>query len=60
MVLNTRQQAHLFDILNGGSTTTMNGRGGEVTFKIRGCDLYGSLSNYSKIKAKSGKITGLN
>ncbi len=59
MVLNTRQQAHLFDILNGGSTTTMNGRGGEVTFKIRGCDLYGSLSNYSKIKAKSGKITGI-
>lgn len=60
MVLNTRQQAHLFDILNGGNNTTMNGRGGEVTFKIRGCDLYGSLSNYSKIKAKSGKITGLN
>ena len=59
MVLNTRQQAHLFDILNGGNNTTMNGRGGEVTFKIRGCDLYGSLSNYSKIKAKSGKITGL-
>ena len=58
MVLNTRQQAHLFDILNGGSTT-MNGSGGEVTFKIRGCDLYGSLSNYSKIKAKSGKITGI-
>lgn len=60
MVLNTRQQAHLFDILNGGNNTTMNGRGGEVTFKIRGCDLYGSLSNYSKIKAKSGKITGIN
>lgn len=59
MVLNTRQQAHLFDLLNGGNNTTMNGRGGEVTFKIRGCDLYGSLSNYSKIKAKSGKITGL-
>ena len=57
MVLNTRQQAHLFDILNGGNNTTMNGRGGEVTFKIRGCDLYGSLSNYSKIKAKSGKLT---
>lgn len=59
MVLNTRQQAHLFDILNGGNNNTMNGSGGEVTFKIRGCDLYGSLSNYSKIKAKSGKITGL-
>lgn len=59
MVLNTRQQAHLFDILNGGNNTTMNGRGGEVIFKIRGCDLYGSLSNYSKIKAKSGKITGI-
>ena len=59
MVLNTRQQAHLFDLLNGGNNTTMNGRVGEVTFKIRGCDLYGSLSNYSKIKAKSGKITGL-
>ena len=59
MVLNTRQQAHLFDLLNGGNNTTMNGRGGEVTFKIRGCDLYGSLSNYSKIKAKSGKITGI-
>lgn len=59
MVLNTRQQAHLFDILNGGNNNTMNGRGGEVTFKIRGCDLYGSLSNYSKIKAKSGKLTGL-
>ena len=57
MVLNTRQQAHLFDLLNGGNNTTMNGRVGEVTFKIRGCDLYGSLSNYSKIKAKSGKLT---
>lgn len=56
MVLNKRQQSNLFDLLDNGGTM---GSGGQVEFKLRGADLYGSLHNYSKIKSNSGKHINL-
>lgn len=53
MILNNTQQATLFDLLDGGAS--MVGNGGNVEFKIKGSDLYGSLRNYGSIKSKSGK-----
>ena len=53
MILNNTQQARLFDLLDGGAS--MVGNGGNVEFKIKGSDLYGSLRNYGSIKSKSGK-----
>ncbi len=58
MILNGSQQARLFNLLDGAGAVGGAGMG-QVTWKLRGSDLYGSLSNYSKIKAKSGKITGI-
>ena len=58
MVLNNRQQARLFKMLDGGlslNTTT----GGTVDFRISGSNLYGSLKNYSSMAKKHGKITGI-
>ena len=56
MILNGSQQARLFNLLDGA----VGGAGmGLVSFKIKGSDLYGSLSNYSKVKAKSGLKTGI-
>ena len=51
MVLNNRQQKNLFDALDSG---VAGGGGGQVTFRIHGRDLVGTLSNYSNIKAKTG------
>lgn len=55
MVLSTNQQANLFRLLNGelsslgenGSTTP-----GSVSFKIKGSDLVGVLSNYNKKRSR--------
>ena len=53
MILNGKQQAHLFRLLDGGNG---NGRSlsGDVVFKIKGKELIGVLSNYnskiSKVK----------
>ncbi len=58
MILNGSQQARLFNMLDGAGAVGGAGMG-QITWKLRGSDLYGSLSNYSKIKAKSGKITGI-
>lgn len=58
MILNGSQQAKLFNMLDGAGAVGGAGMG-QVTWRIKGSDLYGSLSNYSKIKAKSGKITGI-
>ena len=53
MILNEHQQQKLFDILDsGGSVNNM----GNVQFVLKGSDLYGSFSNYTKIKSKVGKI----
>lgn len=50
MVLNSRQQQRLFNMLNGGSV--FNGfnadQTGNVTFTIHGSDLQGTLTNYNK------------
>lgn len=49
MILNERQQQKLFDFLDGGSAV---GQMGNVKFILKGADLYGSFSNYNKIKSK--------
>lgn len=56
MVLNKNQQSHLFNILDSG-----NVGGGNVTstVRVKGADLYLAMSNYSKIKGKSGVNTGI-
>ena len=56
MVLNKNQQSHLFNILDSG-----NVGGGNVTstVRVKGADLYLAMSNYSKIKGKSGINTGI-
>ena len=53
MILSTRQQQNLFDlidngIINGGAEQTVN-------FKIKGQDLYGTLKNYGKTTIRTGK-----
>lgn len=53
MILNGRQQNHLFNMLNGIGTPTSNGVGGNVVFTIRGNDLVGTLNNYNK---KMGRV----
>ena len=58
IVLNNRQQKHLFDILDKG----MVGGVGEpttTTVKIKGEDIYLSLKNLSKRKGLSGVNTGI-
>lgn len=44
MILNSGQQGNLFKMINSGGS----GGGREVEFKIRGTELVGVLSNYSK------------
>lgn len=50
MVLNQGQQARLFNLLDG--TASLGGGSGEITWKLRGADLYGSLRNYNNIKKR--------
>ena len=59
MVLNNRQQARLFKMLDGGLSLNTTSTGGTVDFRISGSNLYGSLKNYSSIVKKHGKITGI-
>lgn len=56
MVLNKSQQSNLFDLLdNGGGIGTPT----VGTVRVKGSDLYLAMSNFSKIKGKSGIITGI-
>lgn len=59
MVLNNRQQARLFKMLDGGLSLNTQSSGGTVDFRISGSNLYGSLKNYSNMSKKHGKITGI-
>lgn len=59
MVLNNRQQARLFKMLDGGLSLNTISTGGTVDFRISGSNLYGSLKNYSSMSKKHGKITGI-
>lgn len=59
MVLNNRQQARLFKMLDGGLSLNTTSTGGTVDFRISGSNLYGSLKNYSSMAKKHGNITGI-
>ena len=48
MILNGSQQSKLFSMLNSDGGYGNGIGGGEVHFKIKGSDLYGTLRNYSK------------
>lgn len=48
MILNNRQQQHLFNLLNNPTISTSSTDGGNVTFTIHGSDLQGTLTNYNK------------
>lgn len=52
MILNKRQQANLFDLLNSGANETSSNAPTTTTFKVRGSDLYATLTNYQKITGK--------
>lgn len=55
VILPAKKASELGDML----TTNAQENYSTVDFKIKGSDLYGTLHNYSKVKAKSGKITGI-
>ena len=59
MILNNRQQAHLFKMLDGGLALNTQSSGGSVNFKISGSNLYGTLKNYSNMQSKVGRNTGI-
>ena len=58
MILNSRQQSHLFNMLDNG-IYTQNGTNVSITGKIRGSDIYLSQKNYGKTKALTGKNIGI-
>ena len=47
MILNGKQQSHLFNMLNGVGMPSENGVSGNVVFRISGSDLVGTLNNYN-------------
>lgn len=49
MVLNKRQQANLFNVLDGHGAVRGN-TSSEITWRLRGADIYGSLKNYNTTK----------
>ena len=49
MVLNRRQQANLFNVLDGHGAVRGN-TSSEITWRLRGSDIYGSLKNYNTTK----------
>ena len=60
MVLNNRQQAHLWNLLNGSGSYNSSPR--EMTVgqvRIKGSDLFLALKNYSKHQRKLGIDTGI-
>ena len=56
MILTKTQQSNLFRLLDN-NTAGGNINGGTV--RVKGSDLYIALSNYSKVKSKVGKFTGI-
>lgn len=49
MVLNKRQQSNLFNVLDGHGAVRGN-TSSEITWRLRGADIYGSLKNYNTTK----------
>ena len=56
MILTKTQQSNLFRLLDNN---TAGGNVSAGTVRVKGSDLYIALSNYSKVKSKVGKITGI-
>lgn len=56
MILTKTQQGNLFRLLD---TNTAGGNVSAGTVRVKGSDLYIALSNYSKVKSKVGKFTGI-
>ena len=52
LILNKPQQARLWRMINGSESLNISPTGGQVEFKIRGSDLYGSLKNYKTLSKK--------
>ena len=47
MVLNKRQQSHLFNMLDKGTVATTSNAQPELSFRIKGEDLVGAIKNYN-------------
>lgn len=47
MVLNKRQQSHLFNMLDKGTVATTSNAHPELSFRIKGEDLVGAIKNYN-------------
>lgn len=56
MILSGRQQKNLFELLDSG-VVGGGASGGDVSFRIRGDQLYGVLKNYTNVKSKTGRVT---
>lgn len=56
MILNGKQQKRLFNLLDKGGA--IGGQIGEISFKLKGSDIYGSMKNYTTIKSKTSTIKG--
>ena len=56
MILTKTQQSNLFRLLDNN---TAGGNINSGTVRVKGSDLYIALSNYSKVKSKVGKFTGI-
>lgn len=52
MILNNRQQKNLFRLLDEGRSAKEDALAGNVTFRINGSDLVGTLNNYSRKNSK--------
>lgn len=59
MVLNGKQQANLFKAIDSGKIGNDSNSTPQLTFRVKGSDLYAALRNYSKVKSKSGITTGI-
>ena len=59
MVLNKRQQANLFNAIDNGMFDSGRIENANITFKLKGSDIYGSLKNFTTIKSKSSSIKWL-
>lgn len=59
MVLNKRQQANLFKAIDNGIFDSGRMENANITFKLKGSDIYGSLKNFTTIKSKSSSIKWL-
>lgn len=55
MILPAKKASELGDVLSTNASENYL----TIDWKLKGSDLYGSLHNFSKVKAKSGKITGI-